>query len=124
MNTELSLACATDKYTPIPRLSHFIPFGYKEDENDPTMLQPVLLELEALEAAKDYLERYSYRVVRDWLVAVTGRNITHQGLASRIKLERTRDRKAKALRKWAARQAETMEKIRKLEQDHPGSLKK
>jgi hypothetical protein len=55
----LPQAPKTDTYVPIPKLGRTIPFGYKQDEEDETMLLPISLELEALEQAKKQVKQYS-----------------------------------------------------------------
>jgi hypothetical protein len=67
------------EYVKIPRLSRTIPFGYVVDSEDDGWLQPVALELDALEKAKKYLKQYSSRQVAAWLTTVTGREISHVG---------------------------------------------
>ena len=103
------------EWKPIPRISRVIPYGYELDPNDPNMLIPVPLELEALEKAKKHLKNFSYREVAKWLTGVTGRPISHVGLRKRIAVERTRRNKATTLKQWAARLDETKAKIEKLE---------
>ena len=44
-----------------------VPFGYVIDPENDRLLQPVVLELEALELAKQHLRQYSYRDVARWL---------------------------------------------------------
>lgn len=111
-----SLLFRKDKWSPIPRLARTIPFGYREDENDPNILQPVELELDALELAKKHLKQFSYRDVAIWLSEVTGRHITHVGLWKRLKIERTRQQKVKAVKNWAKRLEEAQKKIQHYEQ--------
>jgi len=75
------------EYISIPKLNGRFeaPFGYKTSETDPLMLDPIPLELDALEKAKKYLKQYPSREVAAWLNKVTGRYISHVGLLSRIK---------------------------------------
>ena len=88
-----------DAHTTIART---IPFGYDpEDENDPYVLQPVKLELDLLEKARDIHQQYSYRQVANWLTKNSGREISHVGLMKRLKNERQRKNKVTSLRKWA-----------------------
>jgi hypothetical protein len=94
-----------DEFIPIPKLSKLtnIPFGYKLNEEDPLQLDPIPLELEALEKAKKYLRQYSSRHVAAWLTKTTGRYITHRGLLHRIKSESKNKSQATSLWSWAAR---------------------
>jgi len=45
---------AKETYVPIPKIRKTIPFGYRQDEEDPNLLQPIPTELEALELAKKH----------------------------------------------------------------------
>ncbi len=102
-------------YVPIPRLSRFIPFGYKVDENNDGWFLPIPLELDALEKAKVYLKQYSSRQVAAWLTKVTGREITHVGLLKRIKNEQSHRRKSNTYRQLARRYQEALEKAQEWE---------
>lgn len=109
-------AAEKGEYVPIPRLSKsFIPFGYKVSEHDDLLLEPIPVELEALEKAKEYLNRYSSRHVAAWLTKVTGRSISHAGLLKRIKHEQHNKTKASTLRSWAARLRHALEEAEKYE---------
>lgn len=96
--------------------SRFIPFGYKESETDPEMLDPIPLELEALEKAKKYLKQYSFARVSAWLTKTTGREITRDGLNKRIKGEIERKRKATYYRNLARRIYKALEKAKAYEE--------
>lgn len=102
-------------YVPIPRLSRFVPFGYKVDEENEGWFQPIPLELDALEKAKQYLKQYSSRQVAAWLTKVTGREISHVGLLKRIKNEQTHRRKSNTYRQLARRLQEALEKAQEWE---------
>lgn len=106
----LPQAPKTDKYVPIPKLGRVVPFGYKQDEEDETMLLPIPLELEALEKAKKHLKQYSLRDVAAWLTKLTGRSITHVGLSLRIKDEQSYKKRATTYRNLAKRYQEALEK--------------
>jgi len=69
-----------ETYVPIPKIGRTIPFGYRQDETDPDLLQPIPAELEALEKAKKHLKVYPPRLVAAWLTKVSGREISHFGL--------------------------------------------
>lgn len=96
----------TKEYISVPKLGQSIPFGYEQDEEDPCMLKPVPVELEALEQARDYLKQYSYRKVAAWLSSTTGRQISHYGLYKRIADEQRHKNRASTYRRLA-RQYET-----------------
>ena len=67
----------------IKKVSRIIPFGYKQSD-DPSSLESIPSELEALDQAKKYLETCSYREVAEWLHRKTNRYISHVGLRKRI----------------------------------------
>ncbi len=87
-----------------------IPFGYKVNEEDPTLLDPIPLELEALAKAKEFLKRYKSREVAAWLTKQTGRSISHAGLLKRVRYELPHRRKALYYRGLARRYAEAIKK--------------
>ena len=64
-----------EEWLQIPRIARTIPFGYKLNDNDNHLLDPVDYELEALEVARKYIKQYSYREVANWLTKQTGRYI-------------------------------------------------
>lgn len=112
----------TKNWRAIPRISRTVPFGYRVDEEDDKVLQPVVLELEALELAKKHLKKgYSYRVVCEWIEEVTGRYLSHMGLKKRVISERDRQRQASVAKSWAARYKEAQEKADELERKLGGA---
>ena len=108
----------------IPRISRTIPFGYVSNANDADILDPVYLELEALDLARQYVKEYSYREVARWLSDKTGRSISHVGLRKRVNTERKRKNKAKAYRNWLATYKKALTKLEELEVKHTGSKEK
>jgi hypothetical protein len=104
------------EYVKIPRLARTVPFGYKVDEEDEGWLQPVPLELEALEKAKKYLKQYSSRQVSAWLTTVTGREISHVGLLKRVKNEQSHKRKSSTYRKLADGYEKALKKAEEYEE--------
>jgi len=98
-----NVALADGKWVPIPRISRVIPFGYEVDPEDPNTLLPIPIQLEAIEAAKKHVKRFSYRDVANWITAVTGRSISHMGLKKRLDIEQHRRRKASVIKSWANR---------------------
>lgn len=104
------------EYVKIPRLARTIPFGYIVDGEDEGWLQPVPLELEALEKAKKYLKQYSSRQVAAWLTTVTGREISHVGLLKRIKNEQSHKRKSSTYRKLADGYEKALKKAEEYEE--------
>lgn len=104
------------EYVKIPRLARTIPFGYKVDEEDDGWLQPVAIELDALEKAKKYLKQYSSRQVAAWLTNVTGREISHVGLLKRIKNEQSHKRKSSTYRKLAEGYEKALKKAQEYEE--------
>jgi len=83
------------EYVKIPRLRKEprIPFGYRVDENEPGWYIPIPRELDALEKAKEYCKRYTYKQVAAWLTKETGRSISLDGLRKRIRDEKRRKHK-------------------------------
>ena len=67
------------------RVSRTIPFGYKINEVDDKLLEPIQEELEAIEQAKQYLKSCSYREVAGWIERKTGRYISAPGLMKVLK---------------------------------------
>ena len=104
------------EYVKIPRLSRTIPFGYIVDSEDDGWLQPVALELDALEKAKKYLKQYSSRQVAAWLTTVTSREISHVGLLKRIKSEQSQRRKSSTYRKLAEGYEKALKKAEEYEE--------
>ena len=106
------------EWYPIIRVGRHVPFGYKQDENDPDLLIPIPEELELLEKAKLFLQEYSLRNVSQWLSKQSGRYISHVGLDKRVRMEEKRRRSASNYRQYArkyeeaARKAEEIEKRR------------
>ena len=72
----------------IKRKARTIPFGYKLSE-DTDYIEPIELELQALEKAKEYLKTCSLREVAIWLTKKTGRYISYVGLRKRVKRDST-----------------------------------
>ena len=105
----------------IPRIARTIPFGYKLNDNDNHLLDPVDYELEALEVARKYIKQYSYREVANWLTTKTGRTISHVGLRKRLANEQQRKNKARTLRKWAEYATEAIQKAKTIEEERTGA---
>ena len=90
-----------NEWVQIPRIARTVPFGYKQNEEDPDILDPIPTELDLLEKARAYTNQYSYREVANWLSTNSGRYISHVGLRKRLQHERQRKNQAASLRKWA-----------------------
>ena len=105
----------------IPRIARIIPFGYKVNETDKELLDPIPYELEALELARKYLKQYSLRQVANWLTTKTGRDISHIGLRKRLLHERQRKNKATSLRKWAEYAEKAINKAKEIEESRTGA---
>lgn len=108
-------------YTPIPRISRTVPFGYTADRTDPDILLPVVLELDTLEEAKKALKTHTLRDVAEWMEAVTGRKISAWGLSKRIKNERRRASKARAFESWSERAEKIAKKAEEIKAKYPGA---
>ena len=105
----------------IPRIARTIPFGYKQNEEDPEILDPIELELEAIELARKHIKQYSYREVANWLTTKTGRQISHVGLRKRLANEQQRKNKAKTLKIWAEYATKAIEKTKAIETQRTGA---
>jgi len=110
-----------NEWVQIPRIARTVPFGYKQNEEDPDILDPIPTELDLLEKARAYTNQYSYREVANWLSTNSGRYISHVGLRKRLSNERQRKNKAKSLRKWAEYAEKAIAKAQSLEEERTGS---
>ena len=109
------------EWSKIPRISRIIPFGYEKDIKDPDVLNPIPLELEAIEMARKYVKQYSFRQVANWLTQKTGREISHVGLRKRLMHEQQRKNQARTLRKWSEYAQKAIEKAKAIEEERVGS---
>ena len=105
----------------IPRIARIIPFGYKVNETDKELLDPIPYELEALELARKYIKQYSLRQVANWLTTKTGREISHIGLRKRLLHERQRKNKARTLKRWSEYATKAIEKAKAIEESRIGA---
>ena len=110
-----------NEWVQIPRIARTIPFGYKQNEEDPDILDPIPVELDMLEKARKHVNQYSYREVANWLVANTGRQISHVGLRKRLNNERRRKDTAASLRKWAEYAETAIAKAKKIQEARTGA---
>lgn len=107
----------------VVRLVRQVPFGYRIHPDNDKLLEPIPEELEALELAKRHLKQYSYREVAIWLHKQTNRYISHMGLKKRVDIERKRKKTARIKRKLAQRLEETLQEIKKLEEESIGAYR-
>ena len=105
----------------IPRIARIIPFGYKVNETDKELLDPIPYELEALELARKYIKQYSLRQVANWLTTKTGREISHIGLRKRLLHERQRKNKARTLKRWSEYAEKAIQKAKDIEESRVGA---
>ena len=110
-----------NEWVQIPRIARTVPFGYKHNEEDPDILDPIPVELDLLEKARSHVNQYSYREVANWLTANTGRQISHVGLRKRLLNERQRKNQAKSLRKWAEYAETAIAKAKEIEESRTGA---
>ena len=110
-----------NEWVQIPRIARTVPFGYKQNEQDPDILDPVQIELDLLEKARSHVNQYSYREVANWLSTQTGRYISHVGLRKRLQNERQRKNQAKSLLKWAEYAETAIAKAKSLQEERTGS---
>jgi hypothetical protein len=110
-----------NEWVQIPRIARTVPFGYKQNEEDPDILDPIPVELDLLEKARRHVNQYSYREVANWLSANTGRYISHVGLRKRLGNEKQRKNQAASLRKWAEYAEKAIAKAKALEEERTGA---
>ena len=110
-----------NEWIQIPRIARTVPFGYKQNEEDPDILDPIPTELDLLEKARAYINQYSYREVANWLSTNSGRYISHVGLRKRLQHERQRKNQAKSLRKWAEYAETAIAKAKAIEEERTGA---
>ena len=109
------------EWVQIPRIARIVPFGYKINEEDQDLLDPISYELEAIELARKYTKQYSYREIANWLTKKTGREISHVGLRKRLMHEQQRKNKARTLRKWSEYAQKAIEKAKAIEEERTGA---
>ena len=112
-----------NEWVQIPRIARTIPFGYKQNENDSDLLDPIEKELTLLEQARKYVNQYSYRQVANWLSKQSGRYISHVGLQKRLKNEKKRKNQARSIRKWAEYAEKAISKAKEIESQRTGATK-
>jgi hypothetical protein len=112
---------AQQEWVQIPRIARIVPFGYKINEEDQDLLDPIPYELEAIELARKYTKQYSYREIANWLTKKTGREISHVGLRKRLMHEQQRKNKARTLRKWSEYAQKAIEKAKAIEEKTTGA---
>ena len=105
----------------IPRIARTVPFGYKVNDNDNELLDPISYELEAIELARKHVKQYSFRQVANWLTTKTGREISHVGLRKRLMDEKQRKNKARTLRKWSEYAEKAIQKAKEIEESRIGA---
>tara|TARA_B100000085_G_C18373283_1_gene443220 strand:- start:286 stop:687 length:402 start_codon:yes stop_codon:yes gene_type:complete len=110
-----------NEWVQIPRIARTVPFGYKQNEEDPDILDPIPTELDLLEKARAYTNQYSYREVANWLSTNSGRYISHVGLRKRLQHERQRKNQAASLRKWAKYAEKAISKAKEIEEARTGA---
>ena len=105
----------------IPRIARTVPFGYKVNDDDKELLDPIPYELEALELARRHIKQYSLRQVANWLTTKTNRQISHIGLRKRLLHERQRKNKARTLKRWSEYAQKAIEKAKAIEESRVGA---
>ena len=110
-----------NEWLSIPKVARTVPFGYKLNEEDPDILDPIPDELNKLKQAQNYLKQYSYREVANWLSTNTGRSISHVGLMKRLMNEQRHKKQATSLRKWADYAKKALAKAEKIETQRTGA---
>ena len=105
----------------IPRIARTIPFGYRINEEDSELLDPIPYELEAIELARKHIKQYSFRQVANWLTTKTGREISHVGLRKRLMHEQQRKNKARTLKRWSEYAEKAIQKAKAIEEERVGA---
>ncbi len=105
----------------IPRIARTVPFGYKINDTDTELLDPIAYELEAIELARKHIKQYSFRQVANWITTKTGREISHVGLRKRLMDEKQRKNKARTLRKWSEYAEKAIQKAKEIEEGRIGA---
>ena len=105
----------------IPRIARTVPFGYKVNDNDNELLDPISYELEAIELARKHVKQYSFRQVANWLTTKTGREISHVGLRKRLMHEQQRKNKARTLKRWSEYAEKAIQKAKAIEESRVGA---
>ena len=108
----------------IPRIARIVPFGYKINEKDSELLDPIPYELEAIELARKHIKQYSFRQVANWLTTKTGREISHVGLRKRLMHEKQRKNKIKSISIWAEYAKKAIQKAEELATQRTGAKRK
>jgi len=81
-----------------------IPWGYRANEDDPKLLDPIDEMLDALGEAKEHVKNdCSYRSVAAWLSDRTGVRISHVALFEKIRQERHAELSAIGKKQWEKR---------------------
>ena len=110
-----------NEWVRIPRIARTVPFGYKQNEEDPDILDPIPTELDLLEKARQHVNQYSYREVANWLSKNSNRYISHVGLRKRLQNERQRKNQVASIRKWAEYAETAIAKAKALEEERPAA---
>jgi len=110
-----------NEWVQIPRIARTVPFGYKLNDDDPDILDPIKTELDLLEKARQHVRQYSYREVANWLSKNSGRTISHVGLRKRLDNERQRKNQAASLRKWASYAQTAIAKAQEIQETRTGA---
>jgi|TARA_A100001515_G_scaffold77717_1_gene61707 hypothetical protein len=110
-----------NEWVQIPRIARTVPFGYKQSEEDPDILDPIPVELDLLEKARKHVNQYSYRQVANWLSTNSGRYISHVGLRKRLNNERRRKNTAASLRQWAEYAETAIAKAKEIQEARTGA---
>ena len=105
----------------IRRIARTVPFGYKVNDNDTELLDPISYELEAIELARKHVKQYSFRQVANWLTTKTGREISHVGVRKRLMDEKQRKNKARTPRKWSEYAEKAIQKAKAIEEGRVGA---
>ena len=102
-------------------IARTVPFGYKQSEEDPDILDPIPVELDLLEKARKYVKSVFVSPSSQLADTNSGRYISHVGLRKRLANERQRKNTAKSLRKWAEYAETAIAKAKEIEEARTGA---
>lgn len=109
-----------DGWLPIVRVGWIVPFGYEEDPDNPLILNPIPEKLDLLEKAKQYVKKYSYPEVAEWLSYYAGETITSDGLRKRIQREAKQNQKVVGHEYWAEKYKEASRLAKEIQKNRVG----
>jgi len=83
----------------IKRRNGRVPFGYRQNPEDKTLLDPIPKQLEVLDEITDLVSQgvLSLREGSNWILHKTGRSLSYQGLKDKVDVKKLFSQKQKLL---------------------------